>query len=396
MRYSVVINDRMLRSAKTGVGHYTAQLLYRLPRVRPEARFIPFHATHISRRRLRDASATNDEPGPVLRPPLRWPWTVRRFLQIGYEVVFRRIVRRCRYQLYHEPNHIPMACDLPTVTTIHDLSVLRFPQWHPADRIAWYEACFDRGLRQTEHFITVSRFTRDECLRYLNIDPSRITVIYQAPREVFGAGPVLPETGRQVRKALGLPEHFLLFVGTVEPRKNLMGLLEAYARLEVRIRRRWKLVLVGMQGWETESITERLRRLDVAADVRQTGYLSDERLAVVFGLATLFVFPSRYEGFGLPPLEAMASGCPCVISNAEALVEVAGDAAVAVDPDDTAAMAEAITRLIDDSDLRQTLIRRGRSRAAQFGWQPFAEGHDAVYRRVLGDYEPLRRWSAAR
>jgi len=381
--YSVVINDRMLRSIKTGVGHYTAQLLKWLPQVQPNATFVPFHATHISRRRLEDVLATRDDPTVALRQRFRMPWTVRRVLHAGYGRVFRVIARRRGYQLYHEPNHIPMTCDLPTVTTLHDLSVIRFPQWHPADRIAWYDANFQRGLERTTHFITVSRFTRDECVRHLGLDPERISVIHQAAREAFLGGPVSAQACQSVRTALNLPDRFLVFVGTIEPRKNLMGLLEAYAGLDPRLRDAHKLLVVGMHGWETESVERRVGQLGVAGDVRFVGYLSDERLAAVFTMATALVFPSRYEGFGLPPLEAMACGCPCVVSNAGSLPEVVGDAAIAVDPDDIAALTDAVAGVIEDPALRDDLAARGRTRAAHFSWPAFAQQHDAVYRQVL-------------
>lgn len=382
-RYSVVINDRMLRSTKTGVGHYTAQLLKWLPRVQPEAAFVPFHAAHISRRRVEELLATHDDPSAAGGAPFRWPWAVRRLLQIGYGVAFRNITRRHGYQLYHEPNHIPIPCELPTVTTIHDLSVIRFPEWHPPDRIAWYDAYFQRGLEQTAHFITVSHFTRDECVRTLGLEPEKITVIHPAAREVFSASPASDNVLASSRRGMGLPECFLIFVGTIEPRKNLVGLLEAYAKLSEGFRRRCKLLVVGMRGWETEPLGQRVKRLGIAGDVRLVGYVSDERLAALYRMAIAMVFPSRYEGFGLPPLEAMACGCPCIVSNAASLPEVVGEAAVMVEPDDVGALATAMTTVVEDDALRADLIARGTLRASQFSWQRFAEEHDTVYRRTL-------------
>lgn len=383
-RYTVVINDRMLRSAKTGVGHYTAQLLRWLPEVRPEASIVPFHATHISRCQVQDLLATRDNPEAAGGEPFRWPWAVRRVLQIGYGGAFRSIARRRGYELYHEPNHVPIRCSLPTVTTIHDLSVIRHPEWHPADRIAWYNAYFQRGIEQTEHFITVSGFTRDECVGTLGLDPNRISVIHLAPREVFVRGPESRDVSQSLKDEFGLAERFLIFVGTIEPRKNLMGLLEAYAGLDSGIRRNLGLVVVGMHGWETESVKERTRALGIADGVRLLGYVSDERLAALYRMARVFAMPSRYEGFGLPPLEAMACGCPCIVSNAASLPEVVGDAAVMVNPEDTDALSRAIAEVAEDEVLRSDLIERGLARAAEFSWQRFAEQHDAVYRSVLG------------
>ncbi len=389
MSYRVVINDRMLRSAKTGVGHYAAQVLQWVPRIRPDVEVVPFHARHISRRSLDDLLASEDDPRAARRQRFRPPWFVRRILQAGYERVFRWTARRAGYSLYHEPNHIPIRCGLPTVTTIHDLSVVLHPEWHPADRIAWYRTGFDRGLATTDHFIAASRFTRDQCVQHLGISPERITVIYQAPREEFDPVFLPPPEGDVLRAALNLPDQFLLFVGTIEPRKNLVGLFEAYAHLEPALRARLKLVIVGQLGWETLPIQRRLRQLGIDADVRFVGYLGNVRLAGVMKLATALVFPSHYEGFGLPPLEAMACGCPCIVSNASSLPEVVGDAALQIDPQNPKTLNEAIAHLVESPSLADDLRRRGPARAAEFTWRRFAEQHDTVYRQVLKQHGVL-------
>ncbi len=382
--HKIVVNDRMLRAAKTGVGHYTAQLLAWLPRVAPDLDPVPFHARHIARRQAGIATDRTAPGEPARTRSSRLPWTLRHLLHVGYGLAFRAIARRHGYQLYHEPNHVPIPCRLPTVTTIHDLSVIDHPEWHPADRRAWYATYFERGLRQSARLITVSRFTRDACVGRLNVPADRIDVIPLAPREVFTAGPAPDEVREDLRRSLHLPDRFLLFVGTIEPRKNLLTLLEAYARLDAKTRSHHPLVIVGMQGWGDEALETQARQLGIEHTVHLAGYLTDDRLAPLYQMAHALVFPSLYEGFGLPPLEAMACGCPVVASTAASLPEVVGDAALTGEPTDPAQLAEAIGRLIDDQDLRADLIAKGRRRAAEFSWQRTAEAHADVYRRVLG------------
>ncbi len=389
--YTVVFNDRALRSAKTGVGHYLAELLTWLARIAPDNRYVPFYFTWIARRppalgsaRLQAGNERSAQvPEPPILAPRRHSWPVRRFLQEAYQCLFASVAKPAGYDLYHEPNHIPMPWQGPTVTTVHDLSVLRFPQWHPADRVAWYEQDFERGVRQTEHFIAVSEFTRQEMIDLAGVEPARITVIYEAPREVFQPAP--PDRIQQTLHSLDLPESFFLFVGTIEPRKNLQTLLEAYSRLTPSVRRRHRLVIAGPQGWGAEPRGQEPNLFEALRDsICFTGYLSDEQLAALFSACAALVWPSLYEGFGLPPLECMACERPVIASDVASLPEVVGDAAILIDPNDPIELRDAMTQIVEDPSGADELARRGLERARRFSWCHSAEQHVVVYDRFVG------------
>lgn len=377
----VILDDRPLRNALTGVGNYIAQLLLHASRAGAEFRLTPFLHDRLLRRDWR--SRLTPPPAPVGAPRAtraggRVPWTLRRAAQSVYAAAFRAMTRG--YALYHEPNHVPMSCDLPTVTTIHDLSVLVHPEWHPGDRVKWYERDFERGVRQTRHFLAASEFTRREMTQRLGIDPRRITVTYQAPRAAFHP-PIAPAAGEA--SAIEHPERFFLFVGTLEPRKNVDGLLEAYAALPRDVRRDHPLLIAGAWGWKADLLRARLADRSLSADVRLLGYLHDPALARLYAACTALVWPTWYEGFGLPPLEAMACGAPVLTSDVASLPEVVGDAGVLLDPRDASAWTQAMTRVAQDAAHRETLRRRGPAQAARFQWNAFIDSTFAGYHAAL-------------
>lgn len=380
----VTLNDRPLRQALTGVGHYVRELLLHIPAVAPDVRVEPFYFSHFSRRDWRAPSAapaagTVPAAGAKGRPAGRHPWWVRRLLQGAYAAAFRGLTRGC--DLYHEPNHIPMFSRLPTITTVHDLSVLVHPEWHPADRVRWYEREFAAGVRRSKRFIAASEYTRREMIARLGISSDRIDVTYQAPRAAFR--PATAEHQRSVLSRLTLKPGFLLYVGTLEPRKNLPGLLRAYAGLPTALRRRSPLVLAGGWGWGEAELQQRLSDAHIAADVRLTGYLADDDLAALYSACAALAWPTFYEGFGMPPLEAMACGAPVITSSATSLPEVVGSAGVLLDPADESAWREALRRAIEDHAWRAGRRAAGLVRAAEFSWQRCAEETIAAYRRTL-------------
>jgi len=229
--------------------------------------------------------------------------------------------------------------------------------------------------------ITDSQVSRADIVHYLKVSPDKVTVIY--PGVSSTCHPMPAAEAAEVGRRHGLPASYLLYLGSVEKRKNVHGLLRAYALLRQRGESR-PLVVAGIQRSNASGLPRLVQELDLQGHVLFAGYVPDADLPAVYSGADLFVFPSLYEGFGLPPLEAMACGTPVVCSDAGSLPEVVGDAAVMVDPKDTEALAEAMYRVLADRELREELRQKGLARARQFTWEKAARETVAVYRKVLG------------
>ncbi len=297
------------------------------------------------------------------------------------ELLHRDAFFGSRFDLYHEPNFIPLESSLPTVTTIHDLSVLRHPEWHPQTRVNWFTKNFPRAMSQSAHFITVSQFTRREMIRHLGVSPNRVTYVPNAAREHFR-----PEPLNKVHEMLhrhGLPQNYLLYVGTIEPRKNILRLMKAYCSLDAGLRERWPLLLVGCWGWNYREELNYYESTGRHRGVRHVGYISDADLPLLYNGARALIYPSYYEGFGLPPLEMLACGGAVLASNLESIAEVVGKQAHLVAPEDTDGWRDAIKRITTSEDWWQHLRRGAVEQALRFSWQNIAAQTSDVYRRVL-------------
>lgn len=293
------------------------------------------------------------------------------------------------FDLYHEPNTIPFPCDRPTVATIHDLSVALHPEWHPYDRVRHFEKNFEPGLRRCVHFLTNSEFTRQELMRHYHIPAERITRTYLGIRANFR--PLRADVLASLRRRLDLPERYFLYVGTLEPRKNLLRLLEAYTDLPAGLRERCPLVLAGGWGWKTEALREYYEQHARHRHVRHLGYVADPDLPGLYSAARALVFPSLHEGFGLPTVEMLACGGAVFASNIPPHAEVLGSTGLLLDPLDVAAWRAALRRAIHDDDWLAVLRQGGRDRAAQFTWDSCARETWNVYRQVLGQARGARR-----
>jgi glycosyltransferase involved in cell wall biosynthesis len=297
---------------------------------------------------------------------------VARKLAVG----FLNTVSPRSFDLYFEPNFIPLNLKSHcTVVTIFDFSFILYPEWHPKERINYFKKYFWKNLKRSDRIIVISDYIKKEGIN-LGLPKEKLRTIHLGfDREVFKTYP--PQDLQSIRKQYKLPEHFILFVGSIEPRKNLENLVRAYISLDEGIRKDIKLVLAGFKGWQNKEIMKLLKK--VKSDILYLGYLPDKELGKLYNLATMLVYPSLYEGFGLPPLEAMACGCLVVVSNAASLPEVCGDAAQYVDPHDVNSIAGGIAKVLSDETLRRSLIARGLERAQLFSWEQAAKKHLEVF-----------------
>ncbi len=364
-----------------GINGYIYELLNRLP------------ALSRSTPRLDLIAYLHDE---AFRPPdglrvVRSQWDTRNpWRRILWEQT-ALAARTRRLDLLHAMAFaIPLAAACPTVVTVHDLSFMRFPAaFRPLNRL--YLSTFTRlSVRRARRVIVGAESTRRDVLQFCAARPERVVIVPYGVTDAFT--PAAPEAVVEFRRRKGLPEQFILFLGTLEPRKNIAHLIESYALFAERQRRGQggissntvpKLVIVGGKGWYYESLFTRVTQLGLIDDVLFTGYAPAEELPWWYRAATLFVFPSLFEGFGLPVLEAMACGAPTITSNVSSLPEVAGDAAILVDPHDKEGLVSAMQRLLRDPELRRSLSAAGVRQAAQFPWSRTAAETVAVYRDVL-------------
>ncbi|MFI5246526.1 MAG: glycosyltransferase family 4 protein [Gemmatimonadales bacterium] len=287
--------------------------------------------------------------------------------------------------LFHAPHYVlPPLVPCRSVVTIHDCIHLMFPQYLPNRlALAYARASINLAARRAVRVLTVSESSKRDILRFVDIEPQKIDVIYNAYDERFAIEP-REEDVLRVRERYQLQDPFVLYAGNVKPHKNLERLIEAFHLVRARGLDQVKLVLIGDDISKYAALRRAVHQHQLHKYVRFLGYLPEETLAALYRLASVFVFPSLYEGFGLPPLEAMASGTPVVTSNVSSLPEVAGDAAVLVDPYDPTAIADGIESVLTNENLRRELRVKGLARAKQFSWE------DSV-RRVREIYDEASR-----
>lgn len=284
--------------------------------------------------------------------------------------------------LFHATEHLLLPLrSVPTVLTVHDLIFRRLPEHHKSLNRWYLNAALPLYCRRATHIIAISQCTRRDLIASYQIDPEKISVIHEAADPRFEPQP--PERVAAVRQRYNLPERYLLFVGTIEPRKNLTRLLHVFERLH-REKLTDGLVIVGKRGWLYGDFFAELERSPAGERVILPGYVPDEDLPAVYAGAQALAFPSLFEGFGLPAVEAMATGTPVACSGTSALPEVVGGAALTFDPTSQEAIASALRRLLTEPGLRRELAERGLERAARFSWDRVAAETEGVYEHVLG------------
>ncbi|MDF3054172.1 MAG: hypothetical protein K0Q74_79 [Gammaproteobacteria bacterium] len=288
-----------------------------------------------------------------------------------------------RQWLYHEPSFLSLQHQGPSIVTVHDLSHLRHPETHPQHRVKLLNKKLPDTLNRANHIITDSAFTRDELLdTHLVEDAARVSVVHLGvdplfyPRPLEAIAPCLSELGLT-------PQTYVLAIGTIEPRKNLPRLLRAYERLPDHLKRSFSLVLVGARGWHDKQLLTDIKTLIPPGKVICTGYLPREKLAAVLAGAAVFAFPSLYEGFGLPVLEAFASGVPVLTSNNSALKEIAQDCALLTNPLDIDDISDKLARLLGDTGKTDTLKQRGIQQAQKFSWRRCADLTVQAYQKAF-------------
>jgi len=370
----VLLNTITALRRRTGIGHYVGQLLRCFADQAAGLDVVPFPG-RIVRQVLRCKGAGRTKHTSAAPHPL-----VNRVSRTLASWHFQAFASRRDFDLYHEPNFIPLPCDRPTVATLLDLSVMLHPHWHPSDRVRHFERHLDQGLRRCDHFFAISDVCRQELIDQLGIPAHKITRTYMGVRPDFR--PMTEQAIRPTLNRLHLPNKYLLYVGTLEPRKNILSLLKAYCALPEALRSRCPLVLAGSWGWRTQELAEFYHLEARHRGVIHLGYLADGDLPALYNGARALVFPSYYEGFGLPPLEMMACGGAVLASTAAAIRETTGGKAHLIDPHDLQGWRQAMARVVQDGDWREELRRDVATVARTYTWETCAQQTLEVYRQV--------------
>ena len=288
-----------------------------------------------------------------------------------------------RVDLVHSPDFVlPPVAHAKTVLTIHDLSFMRYPECSSPPLLKYLLDAVPRSVARADCLLADSESTRQDLIELMHVPPERVFVVYAGVEDRFWAT-ADTEQEAQTPARYGLDRPYILSVGTLQPRKNYPRLIRAYAQLRLEHHIPHQLVISGGRGWLYEEIDATIRELGLMDQVRLMGFVGDDDLPALYRGASVFAFPSLYEGFGIPMLEAMCCGTPVVTSTASSLPEVAGDAALTVNPHDVAAIAEALWRALDDETLRNELRQRGYERARCFTWAGAAQSLRDVYAKVL-------------
>lgn len=370
-----------LATPKSGIGHYTFELARSIAKLRPADRYELVATVPIDLNVEQDQSELPANLAAVhlsLNPLRRRWWT------IGLPLY----ARRKRLALFHGTNfNVPLWNPCPTVVTIHDLSLLLHPGTHPDNLVQRARRRLPVMTRIATRIITDSESIKREICEHLNVRPEKITSVALAPRRVFQ--PVAEHAARDTRDRLGVNDEFILFVGTVEPRKNLVTLVHAFEEVLRNTDLKPQLVIAGQRGWMNEDLFARIENAALSDHIRFTGYLTDEDLRALYSSCRVAVYPSLYEGFGLPPLEAMACGAPVITSRIPVIMETSAQAARLVNPTDVQELAAALVELLTDAPEREHLSRAGLARAAEYTWARTARETLAVYA------EALESWSGA-
>lgn len=382
MNIKLLLNTTPLLHPLTGIGNYTLNLAKQFNILAPENEYLYFYNGRVSRRlvtyetssslqqfqRFKEAAKSCFFALPFAEQVARRSWNLLKTINKASGRPFNA------YQgidVYFEPNFILL--DLPAkkkVVTVHDLSFYLHPEWF-VEGVLQFKEAFIKKVGYADRVITGSRTVKEEVCNILNLPEDRVVSIYNGidhdrfmeyPKDVLEDWPHLNR----------LPQSFILYVGTMAPRKNLLRVIKAYSLLPHYIKREYKLVLVGFKGWKNREV---LKAIASTEGVIYFGYVPAEELPYFYNLASLFVYVSLYEGFGLPPLEAMACGTPVLVSDIPVFREILSDAALYTDPLDVEEIASKMTLVIEQPGLRDKLARKGKVRAAFFDWEKTATEH---------------------
>ena len=374
----LLVNLSSLNHPLTGIGEYTLNLVKEMlddDQVQDikgirSSRYLDRHQISVLIAALEQGHQTDQPLTRYLKKMSRLKLIARiarRAINAYREISFRFYRNMLKHYIYWEPNYICLNHQGVCVPTVHDLSHLICPQFHPKARVKYLKAELPRTLARAKHVIVVSQYTKQSVMEHFDLDDQQITVVPPSVKSEY-----YPRTASecaQLKKRLGLPENFILFVGTLEPRKNLQGLLLAYKLLSTELKSQYPLVLSGKKGWLLEDIEQILQPMLDSGEVMWLGYLNSKDLPALYSSATAFTYVSHFEGFGMPIAEAMACGTAVIASDNTAMKEASGGAVCIVSPHSIGSIAQGMRKVLLDSSYRIECETKGLEISKNRSWK---------------------------
>lgn len=366
------------RGEQAGVGHYTYFLVENLLKLDAKNQYVLFFDPKIG-----DAGHFKQKNVTIKFFPFV---DYKKYLPGAYShLLIAAYVDRENIDIFHSPaSTIPLAYSKKAVVTIHDLAIYHNPDWFPKGQKFSTRVAVPQTIKKAKKIIAVSEYTKKDLIKYFKVSEDKVAVIYNGVEPKKDIDDVKPEDRKIVKDKYEIKQDFILFVGTVQPRKNIEGLIGAFDSLRsTKIFENYQLVIAGGKGWKYESVYSLVRELALTKKVIFTDYVTKKDKWSLLNAASLFVFPSFYEGFGLSILEAMQQGTPVITSKVTSMPEVLGDAGILADPHDINDVAKAIKKVLNNDALRDELIRKGYRQAKNFSWKKCAKETLQVYQEIF-------------
>ena len=369
---TIAVNTRfLLADYLEGYGYFLFETLKRITKKHPEHQFIFIFDRPFDSRFVFEKNITPVVAAPAARHPLLWRY--------WYQIKIPSLLKKFKADVFVSADGFcSLQTNIPQCLVVHDLAFLHYPDFYKKSHLSFYKKYTPRFLRAANQIATVSSFSKNDLIKQYAIADSKIDVVYSAAKEIFK--PANAEEKQVIKNKFTEGKEYFLYTGSIHPRKNLMNLLKAFSLFKKRLHSGMKLVIAGRLAWHYESFTESLKSYKYRNDVVMTGYLPEKELSRLTAGAYALVYPSLFEGFGVPPLEAMHAEVPVITSSATSMQELYADAALYADPKNPSDIAEQMMLLYKDETLRKKMIEKGKVKAADFNWDTTA---DLLWQAIL-------------
>ncbi|TDX59260.1 glycosyltransferase family 4 protein [Orenia marismortui] len=366
---------------KTGVGWYTQNIIENL--ADNELEFEGYAFNFLGRNNIHKSISTLNFDVKINKI---LPYSLYRRIWSYLPIPYNHLVNS-QADIFHFFNYIlPPKIRGKVIVTVYDMVYKLFPETMTKKNYRWLEKGLQRSINRADKIITISKSAKKDIMKYLAIDEEKIEIIYPGIDHELYSSELKVGKVKELREKYNIPKNFILYLGTLEPRKNIGRIIDAYAKYQQQAKDDISLVLAGKKGWMYQEIFDKVKEHSLEDKVVFTGYVNEIDKPAIYKMSKLFIFPSLYEGFGMPVLEAMASATPVITSNISSLPEVVGDAALLVDPYDISDISSVIKRILEDKKLQLRMIEQGLKQSAKFSWQKSAEKLLTVYKEA-GGYE---------